>query len=130
MTTHRLCNLDDDEFKRSIPLAKIKALTKKAQTDNIADIYDFLVHVDGEHDYLFYSKKRDEIFKRLKACYFLATNQNLPIYGVWDKLDHHMNTKQDVKMGRAKSALPADVFRLRDEDTFEPRTDEEQKIER
>ena len=82
LTTFRLYNLDEDlNIKRIIELSKIRAVTKKSGAV-LTEMFDFLIHVEAEHDYLFYSKKREEIVKRIKKCYFVLMNNNLPIFEI------------------------------------------------
>ena len=119
LTTHRLCHLDEDnDFKRGIQISQMSALTKNSGAVD-SDRHDFLVHVEGERDYLFYSKKREEIVKRIKSCYFVATGRNLPVYGVARKIARFMSTKQEMR------PLPPESARLLAEDVFTPLTPEE-----
>ena len=119
LTTHRLCHLDEDNaFKRGIQISKMSALTKNSGEKD-SDRHDFLVHVEGERDYLFYSKKREEIVKRIKSCYFVATGRNLPVYGVARKIERFMSTKHEMR------PLPAESARMLTEDVFKQLTPEE-----
>ena len=45
-------------------------------------------------------------------------NDNLPIYGVPDKLKEYSTSKKDIKKGNVR--MPPDSFRLKNEDTYEP----------
>ena len=95
LTTKRAFNLDEDlNIKRIIELTKISAITKR-NGSNVRGLFDFVVHVEGEYDYLFYSKKREQIVKKLKACYFNLTNVNIPIYEVHGKVERHRSTKDE-----------------------------------
>jgi hypothetical protein len=60
----------------------------------------FIIHIKDEYDYLFKSKIRQEIIDALKYVYFQTNHQNLPIYGINEKLgDNHMTTKSVIKNG-------------------------------
>lgn len=48
-------------------------------------------------------------------------NANLPIYGVAGKLKDIATSKRDIKNGNER--MPAEQYRLRDEDLYEPLTD-------
>ena len=75
-------------------LDKIKGVTIGTQEGND----QFIIHVNDEYDYLFRSKdKRQEIIDAIKFVYFKSKNQNLPVYGIPDKLsDKHMTTKKQI----------------------------------
>jgi len=49
LTTHQLCNVKKQEFKREIRIELIKALTKSNDADN----KEFIVHIQDEYDYRF-----------------------------------------------------------------------------
>mgnify|MGYP000267457303 FL=1 len=94
------------------------ALSKSTEAGN----KEFVVHVKGEYDYRFICELREEMFEQIKSCFFLLQNQNLPVFGVPDKLKTHCTSKNDAKAGIEK--LPPDSFRLRGEDLYEPQTDQ------
>jgi len=70
-------------------------MTKSTSLDN----WEFVVHVHDEYDYRFICQVRDELFDCLKQVYFLATNKNLPVFGVDGKLAEYEQSKKDVKSG-------------------------------
>ena len=114
LTSDQIYHLDEENtIKRRVPFPRILGITKKkGDIYDLSDRYDFIVHLDGECDYLFYSKKREEVIKRIKSCYFFITNKNLPIFEVTGKIDKYM-TKKGVN-----NKLPIDDFRLFEEDVF------------
>ena len=58
LTTSKLVLIDEDfNIKRETPLTKVKAITMKTKAKG-GGKFDFIVHVDGQHDYFFYTKKR------------------------------------------------------------------------
>ena len=70
LTSQRLCNLKKADLRRSIPITKIKALTKNTMkgnlNGNIGNITEFLVHVEGETDYRYSCNWREAIIMRIK----------------------------------------------------------------
>ena len=79
---------------------------------------ELVVHVQAEYDYRFICPTREELFASLKECYFRVMNDNLPIYGVPDKLKEYSTSKKDIKKGNVRK--PPDSFRLKNEDSYEP----------
>ena len=82
------------EIQRCISLDKIKWVTIGTQQGND----QFIINVIDEYDYLFRSKDmRPYILNALKHVYFNAKNQNLPVFGVPEKLtEKHMTTKKQI----------------------------------
>jgi hypothetical protein len=62
LTTDKIANVKSNEFKRSIEIKNIKAITKSLTKDN----WEFIVHVHDEYDYRFICQVRDELFDCLK----------------------------------------------------------------
>ena len=89
-----MCNLEGVVLKRTIPIMKLKAVTKSTQQGN----FDFILHVDGERDYRFNDKNRLEIIKSIRETYFKASNKNLPYYGVPGAIKQYMMTNEENKL--------------------------------
>ena len=102
----------DSDFKRSIELSKIKALTKNIKKGNTSD---FLVHVDGEYDYRFISNQREAIFKHIRESLFSFTTGELPIYGVDGGIEKYITKAKDRIKSQAKG-LPPQEYRLYGDD--------------
>ena len=80
---------------RVIQVSYINNVIKKNGVD-LDDCFDFLIEIEGELDYLLYSKKREEIVQRIVACKKLLTGKNLPVEETSTKLNQYMATqKQD-----------------------------------
>ena len=106
LTTTRLVYYDEEmNEKRKVPLTEIKAITKRLEAD-IADKFDFLVHVKDVPDLLFYCSKREELIRHIRSCIFILQSRNLPIYGVHAKIEKYMSTEEHP------CQLPSVLYRL------------------
>lgn len=113
LSTDKLCNVKKTEFQRSIKIPNILGVTKSTSRDN----FEFVVHVKDEYDYRFMCNVRDELFDCLKQVFYLSTGKNLPVYGVEGKLKEFAASKKDVQQKVMR--IPAEQFRLADEDLYE-----------
>jgi hypothetical protein len=98
--------------QRRISVDAIKAVTKSTKPDNT----QFIVHVKSEYDYQFESDFRKEIFDAFKWVYFMKNHQNLPVYGVPDKLKDYATSKKDITNGMEVN--PKEEYRLHKEDIY------------
>ena len=85
LTTKKMTNVKDLSFQRSVEIHHIAALTKSLDYGN----HGFILHVLNEYDYLIHCEKIDELFEKIKECYFKETDKNLPIYGVPGKVENY-----------------------------------------
>jgi len=112
LTNQNLYNIKKDQVQRRISVDSIKAVTKSTKQDNT----QFIVHVKNEYDYQFESDFRKEIFDAFKWVYFIKNQQNLPVYGVPDKLKDYATSKKDISNGMEVN--PKEEFRLHKEDIY------------
>ena len=119
LTTHQICNIKQNEIKRSIPLKNIDALTKNGSNKE-----EFLLHVKNEYDYRMKCSKREELFDNLKQVYFNIFNDNLHIFAVPKNITDYLTSKGDVKKGQ-NSNIPPEIYRQYDEDVYEPFDEDE-----
>ena len=87
-----MTNVKDFSFQWSVEIASIEALTKSLDFGN----HEFILHVTNEYDYFISCEKLDELFEKVKECYFKETDKNLPIYGVPGKVENYRTTKKDI----------------------------------
>lgn len=85
-----------------------------------------MLHVQDEYDYHLTSKHREELIDSLKLCYFNEMNDNIPIYGLKDKITAYFKNRDDM----LKNVLPEEIHRLQDEDEYEPFEDFESEEEK
>ena len=78
LTTKKITNVKNFDFQRSVPVSRIKALTRATEREH----HEFIIHFRDEYDYFMKCDQMDELFQAIKECYFKETGKNLPIYGV------------------------------------------------
>lgn len=66
---------------------------------------------------MFESEFRDEIFNAIKYVFWKTNQQNMPVFGVHDKLKDYATSKKDISNG--VEVHPKEEYRLKDEDIFE-----------
>ena len=94
LTTLRLINFTEDmQPNRVIDVFKITSVVKKQGVD-LDDCFDFLIEVQGEADLLLYSKKRQEIIWRIRACISGSSDKTLAVEQTSQKLNQYMATKK------------------------------------
>ena len=108
-----MTNVKDFIFQRSVEIENLAALTKSLDFGHI----EFILHVTNEYDYFIQCDKIDELFEKVKECYFKETQKNLPIYGVPGKVENYRTTKRDIQKGTDKR-IPDQQYRLTAEDVF------------
>lgn len=113
LTNDNLYNIKKNQIQRKINIDSIKAITKSLQKGN----QQFIVHIKSEYDYMFESDARDQIFQAIKFIFFKKNQQNLPVFGVHDKLKDYATSKKDISNG--VEVHPKDQYRLAEEDVFD-----------
>ena len=113
LTDVRLCNVNEQDIRRSIDIAKIMGLTKNQEKGS----NEFLVHVKAEYDYKFTSTERELIIKHIMLSFKAKTGLELPIFGVHGKLELFQTTAKD-KMSGVVRCLPSQSCRLHGKAAF------------
>jgi len=91
-------------------------LTKSLDKDHS----HFVIHVFNDYDYRFKSDKHmDTIVEAIKKCYYDKLVQNLPVYGVHDKVKKFAQSESEAKKGKTKK-IPTNQYRLYNEDIEPP----------
>ena len=108
MTNIRLHNVDGKELKRSIELSKIKALTRNTEAKHTNQ---FVVHVQDEYDYEFFSDDVDLIFKHIIEAHTETRKPAIPIYGVHGKLSNYITSQKNHKEKQVKGLPPDDYLK-------------------
>ena len=69
------------------------------------------MHVKAEYDYKFSYHERDAVIKHIMAAYKAKTELDLPVYGVYGKLELFQTTAKD-RMAGVVRCLPSQSCRL------------------
>ena len=116
----RLVNAKGKQFKSTVVLEKITALTKSL------DDQLFLVHVENSHDYEFNTEGRDAFIGHIKICYYAIKRKNLPIYGITGGLDKYRTPKKskfiNLRGSNKDGKPPPEENRLLEEDLYDQAT--------
>lgn len=113
LTNFAVYNVKSDAIDRKISMSTIKAVTKSTKEG----CTQLVVHVRSEFDYLMETDSRREILDALKWVWFQCHTENLPVYGVPNKLNDYHTTKKDIAAGLEVN--PQETYRIESEDIYE-----------
>lgn len=115
ITNLAVYNIKKHKVQRRILISDIDGITKSTDPR----CFEFVIHVEVEYDYRFLTteRKRDDIFKVLKHCFYKIFEKNLPVFGVaYSHLKDFTTSKNEAAKKISKKPPKGNL--LQSEDIF------------